>query len=295
MTKLAEREVTVCGVRLSSPDKTLYPEQGVTKRDLAEYLAAVADWMLPHVVNRPITLMRCPAGRQKTCFYQRHPGKSGAGSLHEVEIAGFESSGPYLYLTSKEELVSLAQLGVLEVHPWGARTDRPDRPDRVIFDLDPGEDLAFDDIIAAAHHVRAELEKAGLQSFCKTTGGKGLHVTAPVERTVDWPTLKAFAKTLAQQMAEREPNRYLTRLAKSERKGRILIDFLRNDPTSTTVAPYSPRARAGAPVATPLDWSEVAPGLDPAAFTIATTPARLRKLAQDPWTEITRIRQQLKF
>ncbi|HEY8580445.1 MAG TPA: non-homologous end-joining DNA ligase [Beijerinckiaceae bacterium] len=291
--KAPEETDEVAGVTLTSPDKILYPEQGVTKRDLALYLQAVADWMLPHAANRPVTLVRCPAGRAKACFYQRHGGKSGAGALREVEIAGFEESGAYLYLVDARELVSLAQMGVLELHPWGARVDRPDRPDRLVLDLDPGEGLAFADVVSAAHETRAALAREGLRSFCKTTGGKGLHVVAPFERREEWPRVKSFAKAVADGMARAAPERYLTRLSKAERRGRILIDYLRNDPTSTAVAPYSPRARAGATVATPVDWSEVTPALDPAAFTVRTVPERLRGLSRDPWAEMTTLRQRL--
>lgn len=293
MIQPAEAETLVASVRLTNPDKTLYPEQGVTKRDLALYLASVADWMLPHVERRPLTLVRCPAGRAKKCFYQRHAGAGLGGALKEIPIEGFEESGAYLYLTEARELVGLAQMGVLEVHPWGARIDRPDRPDRVIFDLDPGEGMGFDDVIAAAHEVRDALQRIGLASFCKTTGGKGLHVVAPVERRADWGQTKRFARALAQSMAKAAPDRYLTRISIAERKGRILIDYLRNDPTSTAVAPYSPRARAGAPVAMPVDWSEVKPGLDPASFNVRTAAGVLRGRSADPWADMDKLRQRL--
>jgi bifunctional non-homologous end joining protein LigD len=286
-------EALLAGVRLTHPEKTLYPEQGVTKRDLAVYLASVSDAMLPHVARRPLTLVRCPAGRAKKCFYQRHAGAGLGGSLKEVPIEGFEDSGAYLYLTEASELVGLAQLGVLEIHPWGARIDRPDRPDRVIFDLDPGEGLGFAEVIEAAHEVRDALKRIGLVSFCKTTGGKGLHVVAPVDRRADWAQTKRFAKALADTMARASPDRYLTRISIAERKGRILIDYLRNDPTSTAVAPYSPRARPGAPVAMPVDWSEVKPGLDPTAFNVRTVPALLARRRKDPWAEIDSVRQRL--
>lgn len=293
MMQPAQAETLLASVRLTNPDKTLYPEQGVTKRDLALYLASVADWMLPHVARRPLTLVRCPAGRAKKCFYQRHAGAGLGGALKEAPIEGFEESGAYLYLTEGRELVGLAQMGVLEVHPWGARIDRPDRPDRVIFDLDPGEGMGFDDVIAAAHEVRDALQRIGLASFCKTTGGKGLHVVVPVERRADWGQTKRFARALAQSMAKAAPDRYLTRISIAERKGRILIDYLRNDPTSTAVAPYSPRARTGAPVAMPVDWSEVKPGLDPASFNVRTAPGVLRERRADPWADMDKLRQRL--
>jgi bifunctional non-homologous end joining protein LigD len=290
----ASREaIEIGGVRLTSPDKVLYPEQGITKRALAEYYLAVAVAMLPHVARRPITLVRCPAGREKHCFYQRHAGSGVPPELGEVEVSGFEDSGAYLYIRDAAGLVALVQMGVLEVHPWGSRIDRPLRPDRVIFDLDPGEGLGFADVVAAALDLRKVLEARGLRSFAKTTGGKGLHVVVPIERRHDWPSVKAFARGIAEQMSAEQPERFLPRISKAERRGRIFIDYLRNDPTSTAVAPYSTRARVGGPVATPLGWEEVAETLNPAAFSVATVPERLARRGRDPWADIGEIRQRL--
>jgi bifunctional non-homologous end joining protein LigD len=286
-------EIEIAGVRLTSPDKILYPEQGITKRDLAEYYLAVADYILPHAGHRPITLVRCPTGRQKKCFYQRHAGSGVPPELGEVEISGFEESGGYLFIKDAKGLVALVQMGVLEMHPWGARVDRPERPDRVIFDLDPGEGLGFAEVVAAAGDVRGALAELGLASFVKTTGGKGLHVVVPVERRHQWPEVKTFAKTVAETLAAGASDRFLTRIAKAERRGRIFIDYLRNDPTSTAVAPYSTRARAGAPVAMPLAWDELLPELDPASFTISTVPGIVRERRTDPWAEIGTVRQRL--
>src|SRR4051795_11787418 len=180
---VADKESTeVAGVRLTSPEKILYPEQGITKRQLAEYYLAVAEAMLPHVARRPITLVRCPTGRQRKCFYQRHAGSGVPAELGEVDIPGFEESGAYLFIKDAPGLVALVQMGVLEVHPWGARVDKPDRPDRVIFDLDPGEGLGFDDVVQAGAAGRAYLAALGLASFAKTPGGKGVHVVVPVDR-----------------------------------------------------------------------------------------------------------------
>lgn len=286
-------QIEIAGVRLTNPDKVLYPEQGTTKQALAEYYVAVAQHILPHVAGRPITLVRCPAGRQRKCFYQRHAGPGVAPGLNEVEIRGFEDSGAYLFIRDLQGLIALVQMGVLEVHPWGARVDRPDRPDRVIFDLDPGEGVGFKDVVAAALEMRAGLEKIGLTSFVRTTGGKGLHVLAPIARRYDWPQVKAFAKHVAEAMAADAPERYLSRMSKAQRRGRIFIDYLRNDATSTAVASYSTRARPGATVATPLAWKELTPRLDPAAFDIRTLPARLKRMRRDPWAEIGTTQQRL--
>ncbi|HEX5183417.1 MAG TPA: non-homologous end-joining DNA ligase [Allosphingosinicella sp.] len=281
----------VAGVRLSHPEKMLYPEQGITKGELADYYVAVAERMLPHVAFRPITMVRCPAGSETKCFYQRHAGSGVPEQLHAVTIPGFEE--PYLYIADVAGLVALVQMGVLEIHPWGVTTDRPDKADRIVFDLDPDEGLGFGDVISAAREVRARLKRLGLQSFVKTTGGKGLHVVAPVEPTADWKSVKSFARGVSAGMAADAPGRYLTKVSKAERTGRIFIDYLRNDPTSTAVAPYSTRARPGAPVATPLRWDELGPKLDPKAFTIRTVPARLRRQRADPWAEMMTLRQLL--
>jgi DNA ligase D len=286
-------EIEIAGVRLTSPDKVLYPEQSITKRQLAEYYLAVAEAMLPHVARRPITLVRCPTGRQRKCFYQRHAGSGVPAELGEVDIPGFEESGAYLFIKDAPGLVALVQMGVLEVHPWGARVDKPDRPDRVIFDLDPGEGLGFADVAQAGHEVRAYLGDLGLASFAKTTGGKGVHVVVPVDRRYGYPQVKAFAKKVAESLAAKTPTRYLTRISKAERRGRIFIDYLRNDATSTAVAAYSTRSRAGAPVATPVTWDELIPALDPAAFNVNTVPERLARIGGDPWREMGKVRQGL--
>ena len=278
------------GVRLSSPDKILWPDQGVTKSELAEHYLAVADRMLPHVARRPVTMVRCPVGADKKCFYQRHAASGVLPQLKEVRVPGFDE--PYLYIDDAAGLVAMVQMGTLEIHPWGVTLDALDRPDRIIFDLDPDEGLDFADVIAAAQEVRDRLAALGLASFAKTTGGKGLHVVVPVDPATPWPDAKAWAKHLSEAMAADAPDRYLTRISKAERSGRIFIDYLRNDPTSTAVAPYSTRARPGAPVALPIPWQEVAPGLDPKDFTVATAPARIGSVP-DPWADMAAVRQRL--
>jgi len=183
-------------------------------------------------------------------------------------------------------------MGTLELHPWGVTIERPDRPDRLIFDLDPAEGLGFDTVVAAAHEVRARLEALGLTSFCKTTGGKGLHVVVPIEPDTDWRDAKAFTKRLAELMSEERPNLYLSRISKAERTGRIFIDYLRNDPTSTAVGAYSTRSRPGAPVSMPVAWEDVTPALDPKTFNLRTAPGHVAR-TPDPWAEIGKVRQKL--
>ncbi|MDP8994383.1 MAG: non-homologous end-joining DNA ligase [Pseudomonadota bacterium] len=279
------------GVRLTSPDKVLYPEQGITKAELADYYLAVADRMLPHVAFRPVTMVRCPTGREKKCFYQRHAGSGVPEQLKEVTVPGFAE--PYIYIEDVTGLVAMVQMGVLEIHPWGVRVDAPDRPDRIVFDLDPDEALGFAHVVGAALELRERLRALGLRSFVKTTGGKGLHVVVPVEAGGDWRRAKGFAKDVADAMAAEAPERYLARISKAERKGRIFIDYLRNDPTSTAIGPYSTRSRPGAPVATPLAWDELDGRLDPAAFSVATVPGRLRALGGCPWSDMGQVVQRL--
>jgi bifunctional non-homologous end joining protein LigD len=279
------------GVRLSNPDKILYPEQGITKGDLADHYIAVAEAMLPHVAFRPITMVRCPTGRQQKCFYQRHAGAGVPRQIEKVTVPGFDN--PYLFIRDVAGLVALVQMGVLEIHPWGVRIEAPDRPDRVIFDLDPDEDLDFGAVVSAERDVRDRLAALGLTSFVKTTGGKGLHVVVPIERSHIWPEVKAWAKAISERMAADSPHLYLTRIAKAERTGRIFIDYLRNDPTSTAVGPYSTRSRPGAPVAMPLDWKEVTPSLDPKTFNVNSAGARVRRRRSDPWAELSQCRQRL--
>jgi bifunctional non-homologous end joining protein LigD len=283
-------ERIVEGVRLSSPDKVLYPEQGITKGELADYYVAVAERMLPHVAERPVTMVRCPTGRQKKCFYQRHAGSGVLEQLRPVKVPGFDD--PYLYIEDVAGLIAMVQMGTLEIHPWGVTVALPDRPDRIIFDLDPDEGLGFADVVAAGKEVRERLLALGLESFVKTTGGKGLHVVVPVEPVTGWREAKAFAKRFSEAMAADAPGRYLTRISKAERAGRIFIDYLRNDPTSTAVGPYSTRSRPGAPVAMPLFWEELDRPLDPGAFTVKSAPERVRA-AKDPWAGLGEVRQRI--
>ena len=278
------------GVRLSSQDKVLYPEQGITKEELAEYYVAIADWILPHIARRPVTMVRCPTGRQKKCFYQRHAASGVLPQIKEVTVPGFDE--PYLYIEDVAGLVAMVQMGTLEIHPWGVTLEVPDRPDRIIFDLDPDEGLGFADVVAAALEVRERLERIGLRSFVKTTGGKGLHVVVPIEPVTEWRASKAFAKNFSEAMAADAPERYLTRISKAERAGRIFIDYLRNDPTSTAVGPYSTRSRPGAPVAMPVEWEAVTPQLDPCDFTVKTVPA-IAAARADPWLEMPTVKQKL--
>ncbi len=282
------------GFKLSSLDKVLYPEQGITKGQLVAYLAVVADWMLPHVANRPLTLVRCPEGRTKPCFFQKHILPGAPSPIHRLPIT--EEDGElvdYMRIEDMPGIVALAQLGTLEIHTWGSHSDKPEQPDLMVLDLDPDEGLAWDKVALAAIELRGRLNDLGLTSFVKTTGGKGLHVVVPVKREakLTWDELKLFSQLIVETMEKDEPSRFTTNMAKRARKGKIFLDYLRNGRNATFIAPYSMRARDGAPVAVPITWEELAEGVDPASFTTQTVPQRLAQLDEDPWKDLPTTKQ----
>lgn len=266
--------------RLTNPDRVLWPgNQPVTKQQLAEYLLAVAPWMMPHIAGRPCSLVRTPEGIEGEHFFQRHPMRGQPATLNAVIYD--RKHEPYVEIDDAQTLVAMAQFSTCELHPWNCAPFRPRVPGRLIFDLDPAPDVRFEEVIEAAKHVRSELEKLGLVAFCKTTGGKGLHVVTPLEadEKLSWDQAKLFAHTFAGKLAENAPERFLINMSKKKRMGRIFIDYLRNDATATAVAPLSPRARPGAPVSMPLTWPQVRRGLDPARFTIRTVPSLIARSA----------------
>lgn len=285
----------VAGVPLSSPDRVLYEGMGLTKLDLARYYERVAEPMLPHVADRPLSLVRCPQGRSGECFFQKHVGDTFPEAVGRVEIREKEGEESKLYgtVSSVEGLVALVQMGVLEIHIWGSRTDRLERPDRVVFDLDPDAGLAWERVLEATFALRARLAELGLESFVKTTGGKGLHVVLPLTRRHGWEEVKEFSRAVAADMVRREPGKYTDNVRKARRKGRIFIDYLRNGRGATFIAPFSTRAREGAPVSVPIAWKEVAPDLRSDQWSAATLPGRLSRLRKDPWEGIDQVRQSI--
>jgi bifunctional non-homologous end joining protein LigD len=284
------------GFKLTNLDRVLYPEQGITKGQLIAYLAVVADWMLPHVANRPLTLVRCPEGRKKPCFFQKHILAGSPSPIHRLPIT--EENGEvvdYMRIEDMPGIVGLAQLGTLEIHTWGSHADKPEQPDLMVLDLDPDEGLDWNKVALAALELRGRLNDLGLTSFVKTTGGKGLHVVFPVNRSqkLDWDEFKLFAQLIVEAMERDAPDRFTTNMAKRARKGKIFLDYLRNGRNATFIAPYSPRARDNAPVAVPITWEELAEGVDPASFTTLTVPKRLAGLKSDPWADLPGTKQSI--
>jgi bifunctional non-homologous end joining protein LigD len=282
------------GVRLTSPDKVLYPEQGITKLELATYYEQVADWMLPHLVERPLVLVRCPEGRQKTCFYQKHPAVGTPENLRRIPIREAKKTEEYVVVDDVGGLISLAQIGALEIHAWGSRADKLERPDRLIFDLDPDVAVPWGAVVQSARQVRLFLQELGLESFVKTTGGKGLHLVAPIDRRQDWEEVKTFCKRVADLIVKADPGHYTANMAKAARGGKIFIDYLRNARGATAILPYSPRARPGAAVSTPLAWEELSPRVRSDHYTIRNIPTRLAALKRDPWEDMKLLRQALR-
>jgi bifunctional non-homologous end joining protein LigD len=283
----------VAGITLSHPDRVVFAEAGITKLDLALFYQEIADWLLPQLRDRPLTLVRCPDGAGTTCFYMKHLKSSASGELRQVSIREKTKIGAYLIADTLSAVVELVQMNVLEIHTWNARFARLERPDRVVFDIDPGPRVAWKEVIEAARLVRSVLRTLGLESFVKTTGARGLHVVAPIEPQEDWETVVEFSRDVADAIAREHPDRYTTTFAKAGREQKILIDYLRNSRGHTSVAAYSTRARPVGSVSAPLRWEELSSDLPSDHFTVRTLAQRLGALRKDPWAEYGRLRQRV--
>ena len=277
-------------VTLTHPERLLWPEPGITKQGLADFYTDIADWILPHIKGRVLSLLRAPSGIQEKSFFAKHEWAGLTDAVRRVDVGEKEKM---LVIDDLTGLLNLVQAGIVEIHPWGSRIETLEKPDRLIFDLDPGEGVHWNAVIEAARDVRDRLEKSGLKSFVKTSGGKGLHVVVPVEPAVGWAGAKAFTQGLAEAMARDRPDRYVATMAKRARGGRIFIDYLRNGRGATAVAAYSTRALPRASVSTPLDWDELAQGLRSDHFTVDNLRHRLGFLKSDPWPGFFKIRQRI--
>lgn len=291
---MSGEETSVAGVRLTSPEKVLYPEQGITKRLLAEYYVSVADRMLPHVADRPLSIVRCPEGIASACFFQKHRGAAFGPHVRTVRIR--EESGKradYLYVDEVAGVLELVQMNVLEFHPWGARIDDPDTCDRLVFDLDPSPEVPWPKVRRAARLVRDRLETIGLVSYLRASGGKGLHLVVPLKPAVPWDEAKPFARAFAEALAADQPGEFVAVAGKDKRRGMIFVDYLRNSRGATSVASYSLRARARAGVAMPLAWIELAKLSGGDAFDLRKALKRIAREPSHPWADIDRVRQDL--
>lgn len=283
-------EPVVRGIRISSPGRLVYPELALTKLDLVGYYDRVADAMFPHVENRPLTLVHCPDGLQAPCNYMRHRRAWGPSVLKRVAIKEKTKVGEYLAVVNPEGVIALAQMGIIEVHTWNSTIDDVERPNRIVWDLDPGPKVAFKDVIGAARAVREMLATLGLDSWVKTTGGRGIHVVAPLEPKRQWDECLAFAKAVAEALTRSDPSRYTTAFAKAGREKKILIDYLRNNRTNTSVAAFSARAKPAATVSMPVSWQHLTAKLNPEGFDVISVP---RKRRADPWREYWSCRQKI--
>src|SRR5262245_4557291 len=283
--------IDVAGIALSSPERLVFPEEEITKLELARYYESAYPRMIHHLRDRPLTLVRCP-DNYRECFFQKHIDDSPVyAHLREIPIEEEDGIGRYCAVDSIKGLLSLVQLGTIEFHAWGSRRDKLENPDKFTLDLDPDPALAWSRVVRAALTIRELLSELDLQSFVKTTGGKGLHVVVPIARRRSWPEVHAFTQAIARLLAHAAPREYVVTISKAKRKGRILIDYLRNSRGAIAVEAYSVRARPGAPVALPISWKDLTSTLDPQAFTVRTSVAQLDQA--DPWADYFEVKQQI--
>ena len=286
----AETLVVVAGVRISHPERVIYPDLGLTKLDVARYYDAIGKWMLPHVRGRPLTLVHCPNGLNGACHYLRHSKVWGPSALRRVQIREKTKVGTYLVADTRDAIVSLAQMGVLEIHTWNSTIEDIEHPDRLVWDLDPGPKVTWPQIVAAARLLRSILKSLRLEAWVKTTGGQGLHIVVPVKPVQEWSECLTFARELAQSVERANPAMFTTAYAKRGRESKILIDYLRNNRTNTSVSAFSTRTRPGAPVSVPIGWSDLKTRQP--NDNIASVLKRFTRVV-DPWNDYWRCRQRI--
>jgi bifunctional non-homologous end joining protein LigD len=282
---------SVANVAISNPDRLIYPDLAISKIQLARYYEQIAEWIVPHVKGRPLTLVQCPAGLAAPCIYLKHAKQWGPSALRRVNIQEKTKVGEYLVADNIEAVVSLAQMGIVEIHTWNSTTRDLERPNRIVWDLDPGPDVAWSQVAEAARLVRRVLKTLGLSSWVKTTGGRGLHVVVPTQPSRDWSECLTFSRAVGEAIVRSNPHLYTTAFAKAGREGKILLDYLRNNRTNTSICAFSPRARPGALVSMPIDWKELQRG--PEVWSLPTVPQRLRRRKVDPWAGYWTCRQQI--
>jgi bifunctional non-homologous end joining protein LigD len=295
-----EPRVEVAGVSISHPSRIMFPARRDTKLDLARYYATIEPWILPHLIDRPLTLVRCPTGvnagspkKGAECFFMKHSKVWAPPAIRRVRIREKTKIGEYLIADSIAALVGLVQMDILEVHTWNSRFSDIEHPDRIVVDLDPGADVEWPAMVEAAKLVRQLLTALDLDSFVKTTGGRGIHVVVPLTPQADWTECLDFARAFAEALVRRQPELFTQRFAKAGRDDKILVDYLRNNRTNTSIAAFSPRARPEAPVSVPMSWNELLPAKTPDRFTIGTVPNRLTRLKRDPWQDYWTARQRI--
>jgi bifunctional non-homologous end joining protein LigD len=280
------------GVRITHPERVVYPEAALTKLMVAEYYARVAERLLPFIADRPLAIVRCPDGLNAQCFFQKHVGRYSIPGVEVFMVDESTGRNPYAIANAVEALVGLAQWNAIELHAWGSTAPQIDKPDTLVLDLDPDPALPWSAVVTAARDIRALLEAVGVASFVKTTGGKGLHVVVPLVRRHGWDEVRQFARAVALHLARKAPERFVATPGESNRRGKIFIDYLRNSRGATAVVPYSLRARPGATVATPLAWDELSDKTPPSTFTLKSLPRRIEQ-KRDPWANFGRERQRL--
>ncbi|HBK45887.1 MAG TPA: DNA ligase D [Xanthomonadaceae bacterium] len=292
-TRAAVASASVSEVKITHPERVVFPQSKLTKGEVADYYRAIAPWLLPEVVRRPLSLLRCPDGVGGECFFQKHQGRALGGHVRAVALRQKSGVEDYLYIEDSAGLLELVQMNTLELHPWGATVDAPERPDRLVFDLDPGEGVAWNQVKAAARDIRERLREAALESFVRLSGGKGLHVVVPIAPGPDWDQARDFCEAFAQALAAHAPDRYVATMSKARRRGVIFVDWLRNGRGNTSVCSWSLRAREPVAVAVPLRWEELGRIASPRAFSPDKALARARRLKADPWEGIAQLQQRL--